>query len=376
MSAPGGSSLAPALAARIRDFVDEVIAPQAPEMSRGRGPRPDQLVRSAGEQGMAGLLVPKHLGGAGCSHAEFADFIEAVARCCASSSVVLDVHISVASEPLLLFGSPEQQERYLPQLARGEWTGGFALTESGSGSDAAALTTIATRADDGWVLSGSKSFITNAGAARLYTVMARTGGPGARGVSAFLVESSWPGVRAGPAMPKLGLRGSWTGELHLDRVRVPAGNLLGEEGRGFGVAMAALDSGRVGISAQAVDIAQGALDTALAGARKRAEAGLVIDEVGLAQMGARTEAARALTRHAALLVDAGEPATLAASVAKLYATDACMEVASAAVELCAPDSGGEDHPAAVAFRDAKACQIYEGTNQIQRVVIARELLRG
>ena len=364
------------LDARIRTFVTEVIAPHAAAMSRGEGPRPDQLVRSAGERGMAGLLVPTELGGGGSTHVEFAGFIEAVARCCASSSVVLDVHISVASEPLLLFGSADQRERYLPRLASGDWTGAFALTEPGSGSDAAALTTTAVPDGDGWLLTGGKSFITNAGAAGLYTVMARTGGSGARGVSAFLVESSWPGVTTGPPLHKLGLRGSWTAELVLDQVRVPRANLLGEEGGGFRVAMAALDSGRVGISAQAVGIAQGALAAAVAAACGRVECGQPVDEVTLAQLAAQTAAARALTRYAAALVDAGHPATRAASVAKLYATDTCMEVAAAAVDLCAPDSGVDGHPAAVAFRDAKACQIYEGTNQVQRVVIARELLRA
>ncbi|MFN2451761.1 MAG: acyl-CoA dehydrogenase family protein [Candidatus Dormibacteria bacterium] len=361
---------------RIRTFVAEVVAPQAAAMSRGEGPPPDQLVRAAGRARVAGLLVPTAFGGAGSTHAEFAGFIEAVARCCASSSVVLDVHISVASEPLLLFGTPEQRQRYLPRLASGDWTGAFALTEPSSGSDAAALSTTAVHDGDGWLLTGGKSFITNAGAASLYTVMARTGGPGARGVSAFLVESSWPGVTTGPPLHKLGLRGSSTAELVLDQVRVPGTNLLGEEGGGFRVAMAALDSGRVGISAQAVGIAQGALDAAVAVAGQRAGHGLPVDEVTLAQLAARIAASRALTGYAAALVDAGRPATRAASVAKLYATDTCMEVAAAAVDLCAPDSGDDGHPAAVAFRDAKACQIYEGTNQVQRVVIARELLRA
>jgi len=289
--------------------------------------------------------------------------------------VILDVHVSVASEPLVLFGTADQQERYLPPLARGRWTGGFALTEAASGSDAAALATRAVFDGDAWVLRGAKAFITNAGAADLYTVMARTGGPGARGVSAFLVESSWSGVETGSPLGKLGLRVSWTADLTLDAVRVPAANLLGAPGDGFRVAMAALDSGRVGISAQAVGIAQGALEAAVVRARDRIGAGLPVDAVTLAQLSARISAARALTRTAAAHLDAGRPATRAASVAKLYATDVCMEAATAAVELCAPESGNEEHPAAVAFCDAKACQLYEGTNQIQRMVIARELLR-
>jgi acyl-CoA dehydrogenase len=172
----------------------------------------------------------------------------------------------------------------------------------------------------------------------------------------------------------MGLHGSWTGELILDGARVPTANRLGDEGDGFRVAMSALDSGRVGISAQATGIAQGALDAAVAAARRRRAAGRDVDEVVIADMEAQTVAARLLTRHVAAMVDAGEQVTLDASVAKLYATDTCVAVAHAAVEVCAPDSAAENHPAAVRFRDAKACQIYEGTNQIQRVVIARELL--
>jgi hypothetical protein len=177
-------------------------------------------------------------------------------------------------------------------------------------------------------------------------------------------------------LAKMGLHGSWTAELVLQGVRVPAANRLGDEGIGFTVAMSALDSGRVGISAQAVGIAQGALDAAVGVARSRRDAGLDVDRTTLADMEMRTAAARELTRHAASLVDAGQRVTLDASIAKLYATDTCVAVAQAAVDLCAPESGADDHPAAVRFRDAKACQIYEGTNQIQRVVIARHVLNG
>jgi alkylation response protein AidB-like acyl-CoA dehydrogenase len=204
--------------------------------------------------------------------------------------------------------------------------------------------------------------------------MARTG-EGAHGVSAFLVEAAWAGVSAGTPLAKMGLHGSWTGELVLDGVRVPEANRLGDEGVGFTVAMSALDSGRVGISAQAVGIAQGALDAALDSSRRRRDAGREVDADSIADMEVRTAAARRLTRYAAALVDAGRPVTLDAAIAKLYSTDACVAVTQSAVDLCAPESAADDHPAAVRFRDAKACQIYEGTNQIQRVVIARLLLR-
>jgi len=363
-----------ALEERTEAFACEVIRPIAPAMARGAGPHPKHIVSAAGEAGLAGILTPARFGGAGGSHRGFAAFIEAVARECASSAVILDVHLSVGTEPIIVFGDDDQKSRYLPRLASGEWLAGFALTEASGGSDAAALQMRAERDSDGYRLTGAKAFITGAGAADLYLVMARTGG-GTRGITAFLVESAWEGVRSGAPLRKMGLHGSWTGELILDSVHVPEANRLGAEGTGFKVALAALDSGRVGISAQAVGIAQGALDAAVARARRDGGRGADIDEMSLADMEAHTVAARIMTRHVAAMVDAGERVTRDAAVAKLYATDTCVEVAQKAVELCAPESGVADHPAAVRLCDAKACQIYEGTNQIQRVVIARDLLK-
>ena len=360
------------VAAQARAFATEVVRPLAPALARGNRPFPRELVTEAARRGLGGLLVPAEHGGSGAGHLAFAQFVEAVARECASSAVILDVQISVATEPIVLFGSEEQKGRWLPRLAAGEVLGAFALTEPGSGSDAAALRTTATRDGDVFRLRGSKAFITNAGAADLYIVMARTGDGGARGISAFLVEAASDGLRSGEPLRKMGLRGSWTAELVLDDVAVPVQNMLGAPGSGFRVAMAALDSGRIGISAQATGIAQGALDAAVAAVRGRDDAPAML----LADMAAQVEASRALYRHAAAMCDAGEAFTPQAAVAKLYATDAAVAVAHAAVEICAPDSAGEDHPAAIRFRDAKACQIYEGTNQVQRVVIARHLLKG
>lgn len=362
------------LSARVDSFVRDFVRPIAPVMARGKGPRPKDVVGAAGEAGLAGILTAQDLGGAGGTHRDFVQFIEAVAREDASSAVILDVHLSVGTEPIIVFGNDDQKGRYLPRLARGEWLAGFALTEPSGGSDAAALQTRARRDGDAYILSGTKTFITGAGDADLYIVMARTG-EDRDGISAFVVESQWSGVSAGQPFAKLGLHGSWTGEVVFDSVRVPQENRLGDEGMGFRVAMAALDSGRVGISAQAVGIAQGAVDVTVARARERTAAEGPADEMRLADMEAATVASRLLTRHAAAIVDAGESVTRDASIAKLYATDACVAVAHAAVEMCAPDSAIEDHPAAVRLRDAKACQIYEGTNQVQRMVIARRLLR-
>jgi len=358
-----------------RDFARDVVRPLAPALARGEQPFPRQLVTEAARRGLCGLLVPEEHGGNAAGHLAFAQFVEAVARECASSAVVLDVQVSVATEPIVLYGSQEQKQRWLPRLCRGEAVGAFALTEAGSGSDAAALRATATRRGGDWVLRGSKMFITNAGGADLYLGMARTGGEGARGISAFLVEAGATGLRPGEPMRKMGLRGSWTAELHLDDVVVPGNNMLGREGEGFRIAMSALDSGRIGISAQATGIAQGALDAAVACARERHGEAQGVHFL-LADMQAQVEAARALYHHAAAMCDAGQPFTGNAAVAKLYATDAAVSVAHAAVEICAPESASAGHPAAVRLRDAKACQIYEGTNQVQRMVIARQLLRG
>jgi alkylation response protein AidB-like acyl-CoA dehydrogenase len=365
--APAATSIADLTEA----FVDEVVRPHAAAMARGEGIAPQAVVGAAGERGLAGLLLPTAHGGAGATHVEFAQFIEAVARVCASSAVILDVHLSVGSEPLLLFGKPHQLRRHLPGIASGEVTAAFALTEPGSGSDAAALTTRAERDGDGYRLTGTKAFITNCGAAGVYLVLARTG-PGARGITAFIVDAASPGVHCGEPLHKMGLAGSWTGELVLDGVAAGADDRLGAEGMGFRVAMAALDSGRVGISAQAVGLAQGCLDDMVCAARARPGAA---DLMLVADIEARTSAARLLTAHAACLADRRRPMTEEAAVAKLYASDTCMAAAIAAVELCAPDSARREHPAAIRLCDAKASQIYEGTNQVQRMVIARALLR-
>ena len=362
----------PAIAERVQSFAAEVIAPAAAAMAQGTGPAPGDVVRRAGEHGLAGLLVPREHGGAGAAHTDFAAFIEAVARRCASSSVILDVHLSVGTEPLVLFGTEAQKRELLPAMAAGEATAAFALTEPQSGSDAAALQTRAEPDGDGWRLTGTKAFITNCSAAQIYTVIARTG-DGTGGISAFLVDGDAPGLGFGEPLRKLGLHGSITGELILDGVPVPAGRRLGAPGDGFRVAMAALDSGRIGISAQAVGIARGAVDDIVAA--WRAEPGRQSDTQLLAEIEARTVAAADLTRHAAACVDAGLQVTRIASAAKLYATDTAVFAAHAAVELLGPESAAGAHPSAIRLCDAKACQIYEGTNQIQRLVIGRQLLR-
>jgi alkylation response protein AidB-like acyl-CoA dehydrogenase len=274
----------------------------------------------------------------------------------------------------LLFGTPEQKRKWLPRLASGGLLGAFALTEPASGSDAASLQTSARRSGKGYVLNGTKVFITNIGRAGMYIVFARTGEPDkASGISAFLVPAETPGVRTGQIFNKMGLHGSPTGELVLEDAVVPVENRLGEEGQGFVVAMRALDSGRIGISGQALGIAQAAVDEArvLLAGRVREQG----DDFLLADMATRLESARLLAYHAAWLCSGGRPFTREASMAKLHCTDTAMQVALDALQLAGEEGASSGSPFERHVRDAKALQIYEGSNQVQRIVIAREMLR-
>lgn len=364
-----------------REFAREVVAPRAAEIDR-ENEFPTELVRRAAALDFLGIVVPEEYGGAGLDHLSFALLIEEVAAVSGSLAVILDVHTSVGTEPIIDFGTQEQKQRYLPSLARGEIVGAFCLTEPEAGSDAASLKASAVRRGDQYILNGTKTFITNMGVAGLYIVMARTGDqPGARGISAFLVEAGTPGLSCGAPMHKMGLHGSPTGEVILEDVCVPAGNRLGEEGQGFKIAMKALDSGRIGISAQAVGLARGALDLAVAYAQERRQFGQPIGQFeGLqfmvADMATAVDAARLMTWEAAAACDQGRPFTQLASMAKLFATDTAMWVTTDAVQIFGGYGYIKEFPVERFMRDAKATQIYEGTNQIQRIVIARELLRG
>jgi alkylation response protein AidB-like acyl-CoA dehydrogenase len=372
----------PELRAAVRDFADSVVKPLAPRTDREHR-FPEEAISAAAELDLMGILIPEEYGGAGLDAVAMTICIEEIARACASTAVIVDVHNSVACEPILLFGTDEQKRRWLPAMARGEVLGAFALTEPASGSDAGALQTSARRIGDEYVLNGRKVFITLLGRAGLYLVFARTDPdqPGARGVSAFLVPADTPGVRPGQVFDKMGLNGSPTGELVLEDAVVPAGALLLEPGGGFRIAMRALDSGRIGISAQALGIAVAAFGDALTFSRERRQFGRPVAEFQgltflLADMATRIEAARNLTYHAAALCAAGRPFTREASMAKLFTTDTAMAIATDAIQVAGGYGYIQDYPFERYFRDAKACQIYEGTNQIQRVVIARALLGG
>jgi acyl-CoA dehydrogenase len=363
----------------VRDFATREVKPRAEEIDRS-GEFPMDLVQKAAELGLLGILVPDGYGGAGLDHIAFAVFIEEVARFCASTAVILDVHTSVGTEPIILFGNAEQKRRWLPDLAQGQKLAAFALTEPDAGSDAAHLQTTAVRRNGGYVLNGTKIFITNAGEAQLYVVLATIRpGSGADGITAFVVEGDNPGLVVGPKFKKMGLNGSPIAEVRLEECLIDEADRLGAEGEGFGIAMRALDSGRIGISAQAVGLAQGALDDATAYAKERKQFGKPIAELQtiqnkIADMTVRIGAARWMTWKAAALCDAGQPFTKEASMAKLFATDAAMDITLDALQVFGGYGYLEDFPMARRVRDAKACQIYEGTNQIQRIVIARDLV--
>jgi alkylation response protein AidB-like acyl-CoA dehydrogenase len=326
--------------------------------------------------------IPEEYGGAGADALATAIVIEEVARACASTSLVPAVN-KLGTLPLLLVGSEELKRRYLPPVARGEAMFSYCLSEPEAGSDAGSMTTRAVADGDGFVLNGVKRWITNAGEAEYYTVFAvTTPGQGTRGISAFVVERSDPGVSFGVPERKLGIKGSPTREVYLDNVRIPASRMIGTPGSGFRTAMATLDHTRVTIAAQAVGIAQGALDFAREYVQQRRQFGKpVADFQGiqfmLADMGMKLEAARQLTYAAAARSERGDDdLTYFGAAAKCFASDAAMEITTDAVQLLGGYGYTKDFPVERMMRDAKITQIYEGTNQVQRVVMARQLLRG
>ena len=366
----------------MRQVAREVVAPRAAAVDAS-GEFPWDVVRALAEADVLALPVDERYGGTGTGALMALVAIEELSKVCATTGLILAMQ-SLASLPLELAGSEAQKERYLPRIASGEWLGAYALTEPGCGSDAAAMTTVARRDGDGYVLDGAKRFITNAGVARLYTVFAKTdAAAGHRGISAFLVESDAPGFEVGRIEPKLGIKGSTTGELFFDGCRVAAESLIGVEGGGFPLAMRVLDRSRPGIAAQALGIAQGATDYALEYARTREAFGRPIAEhelvaAKLADMETACEAARGLLYRVGLMIDdgvAGPELTKASAMAKLFCSDTAMHVATEAVQVLGGYGYMKEYPVERMMRDAKITQIYEGTNEIQRLVIAREMLR-
>lgn len=339
-----------------------------------------ELFAELGAAGLCGVPTPEEHGGLGLGYLEYAIVLEEIAK--VSSSYAVSVAVNGLPQVILgTFGTPDQQQRWMPGLAAGELLGGFALSEPGSGSDAASLKTTAVRDGNEYVLNGTKFWITHGGYADVYVVMARTGGPGAKGVSAFLLPGDSPGLSFGKKERKMGMRASPTVELILEDVRLPVENLLQQEGMGFTVAMRALDSGRITIAASAVGLAQAALDVAAHYATERRQFNRpIIDFQGvgfmLADMAMEIETSRLLVHKAAALCDAGRPYSNIAAMAKCRATDAAMKVTTDAVQVLGGYGYTREYPVERFMRDAKVMQIVEGTNQIQRLVISRHLRKA
>ncbi len=366
----------------VRSLARDRVAPRAAEIDESHE-FPWDVVELFREHGLFGLLFDEEWGGTGTGTLMALVAIEEVSKVCATSGLLLAVQ-ELGSLGLKLAGTPEQKQRYLPKLASGEWLCAYALTEAGSGSDSAAMQTTARRDGDEYVLSGSKRFITNADVASLYTVFAKTDPSGGHsGISAFVVEAPSPGFEVTRLEPKLGISGSTTGELVFDDCRVPAANLLGAEGDGFRIAMRILDRSRPGVAAQALGIAQGATDYALDYAKTRETMGRPIAQhqliaAKLADMETACEAARGLLYRFGQMVDGGAPddeLTKASAMAKLYCSDVAMDVTTEAVQILGGYGYIKEYPVERMMRDAKITQIYEGTNEIQRIVIAREMVK-
>ncbi|MDZ5711207.1 acyl-CoA dehydrogenase [Jeotgalibacillus haloalkalitolerans] len=360
----------------VRDFAEKDVAPTAAE--RDEEERFDrEIFDKMAELGLTGIPWPEEYGGIGSDYLAYVIAVEELSRVCASTGVTLSAHLSLASWPIYKFGTEEQKKHYLTKLAQGEMLGAYGLSEPGAGSDVSSMKTKAVKNGDHYVLNGSKVWITNGGAAELYIIFAVTDPEaGTRGMSAFIVEKGWEGFSIGKKEKKLGIRSSPTTELIFDNVKVPAENLLGKEGEGFKIAMMTLDGGRNGIAAQAVGIAQGALDASVEYAKGREQFGKTIlanqgVSFKIADMATSIEASRLLTYQAAWLESEGLPYGKESAMSKLMAGDTAMKVTVEAVQIFGGYGYTKDYPVERYMRDAKITQIYEGTQEIQRLVIGR-----
>jgi len=366
----------------IHEFAEREIVPVAHELDE-KEEYPRATVSKMAELGLLGLLVPEDYGGNGAGTLDYALGIEEISWADASHSVVMSVNNSLVCEPIVRFGTSEQKQRFLPALAQGTYVGAYCLSEPTSGSDASNMSTQARREGDGFVLNGTKSWITNGGVAGLYLVYALSNPdvPKARGITAFLVPADTPGLRAGKKEKKLGIRASSTTQIFFEDCRVPADAVLGKVDEGFKIAMATLDGGRIGIGAQALGIAQRAFDESVRYSKEREAFGHPIADFQglqwrLADMGTRIECARLLIYRAARMKDAGQSFSKEASMAKLFASETAMFCAHAAVQMFGGYGFVREYPVEKLFRDAKITEIYEGTSEIQRLVISRHILRS
>lgn len=362
-----------------REFAAREIAPYAAAWDRA-GEMDPGIVRKLGELGFLGMLLPETVGGLGLETLSYLLALEEIAAADASTAVLMSVHNSLPTRMILNFGTDAQQAHFLPRMASGEWLGAFALSEPEAGSDASAVSTQAVRDGDCWVLDGTKAWVTNGNRADVILTMARTDTPdarrGSRGISAFIITPDMPGFRVGKKEDKMGLRASPTVQLAFDSMRVPADRMLGAEGHGFVYAMQSLEAGRLGIAAQAVGIARAALEASIAYTKDRKQFGKALNtfqavEFRLADMATRLHGARAMLHTTAAAKDRGEDVGAHAAMSKLLASEAAMWITTNAVQLLGGYGYVTDYPVERLFRDAKITEIYEGTSEIQRIVIGR-----
>ncbi|MGE7020765.1 acyl-CoA dehydrogenase [Solibacillus cecembensis] len=362
----------------VRDFAKMEIEPFIERMEAGEFPR--EIVKKMGDLGLMGITSPEQYGGAAMDFTSYIIAINELSKVSAVMGVILSVHTSVGTNPILYFGNEQQKKHYIPKLASGEYLGAFCLTETNAGSDAGALKTRAVRDGDDYIINGSKVFITNGDEADVYIVFASTNPEaGSRGISAFIVEKDTAGFIVGKDERKMGLHGSRTVQLTFENMRIAATQLLGEEGEGFKIALANLDVGRIGIAAQSLGIAEAALEAATAYAKERIQFGKPIAQqqgVGfkLADMATAVEASRLLVYRAAHLRSQNLPCGKEASMAKLFASQTAMDTAIEAVQIFGGYGYTEDYPVERYFRDAKITQIYEGTSEIQKIVISKHVM--
>lgn len=364
----------------IREFADKEVKPLAAEIDEQER-FPQETVEKMAKLGLFGIPLEKEYGGAGGDNLMYTIAVEELSRACATTGVILSAHTSLCLAPIAQFGTEEQKRKYLPKLASGEWLGAFGLTEPNAGTDASAQQTTAVLDGEEWVLNGSKIFITNGGKASVYVIIAMTDkSQGNKGISAFIVEAGTPGFEIGKKELKMGIRGSATTELIFTNCRIPKANLLGKIGGGFAIAMKTLDGGRIGIAAQALGIAQGAMDETVKYTKERKQFGKAIGkfqntQFQMADLHTKVQAARLLVRSAAFKKDQGVPYSADAAMAKLFAAETAMEVTTKAVQFHGGYGYTREYPVERMMRDAKITEIYEGTSEVQRMVIAANLYK-
>ncbi|CAM2394748.1 acyl-CoA dehydrogenase [Fusobacterium watanabei] len=366
----------------IREFVENEVKPIAAEVDEEER-FPIETVEKMAKIGIMGIPIPKEYGGAGGDNLMYAMAVEELSKACATTGVIVSAHTSLGTWPILKFGNEKQKQKYLPKLASGEWIGAFGLTEPNAGTDAAGQQTMAVQDPETgeWILNGAKIFITNAGYAHVYVVFAMTDkSKGLKGISAFIVEANTPGFSIGKKEMKLGIRGSATCELIFENCRIPKENLLGDKGKGFKIAMMTLDGGRIGIASQALGIAAGALDEAINYAKERKQFGRSLaqfqnTQFQIANLDVKVEAARLLVYKAAWRESNNLPYSLDAARAKLFAAETAMEVTTKAVQIFGGYGYTREYPVERMMRDAKITEIYEGTSEVQRMVIAANVIK-